>query len=71
MNPGAGSGQLWAGLFWIGLIGALAVLYVLPVLIAVLRRVEGLAMVVILNAFPVAWPAALIAACLLPRRDDR
>ena len=71
MNPGPGSGQPWAGVLWIGLIGALAVLYVLPVLIAVLRRVEGLAMVVILNAFPIAWPAALIAACVLPRRDDR
>lgn len=61
----------WAGLFWAGLTCALAVLYALPVIIAVLRRVEGVAMVVILNVVPVAWPAALAAACLMPRRDDR
>jgi hypothetical protein len=65
-----GSGP-WAGLFWIGLIAALAVLYALPAIIALLRRVEGMAMVVILNVFPVAWAAALVAACLMPRRDDR
>ncbi len=40
----------WA--FWIGLIGALAVLYVLPTLIGVLRHVESLALVVILNFVP-------------------
>ena len=61
----------WAGLFWIGLIAALVVLYALPVIIAVVRQTEDIAMVVILNVVPVAWPAALIAACLLPRRDDR
>ena len=71
MNPGAGSGGLLAGLFWIGLIGALALLYILPTLIAILRRAEGLAMVVILNTIPVAWPAALIAACMMPRSNDR
>jgi hypothetical protein len=61
----------WAGLFWIGLIPALVVLYAMPTIIAVIRRVEGVAMVVILNVVPVAWPAALVTACLLPRRDDR
>jgi hypothetical protein len=66
----AGAGP-WAGLFWIGLISALAVLYALPVIIAVVRRADSIAMVVILNVVPVAWPAALIAACLLPRRNDR
>src|ERR1700678_3169129 len=55
----------WA--FWIGLIGALAVLYVLPTLIGVLRHVESLALVVILKLFPIAWPAALMAACMMPR----
>ena len=49
----------WA--FWIRLTGALAVLYVLPTLIGVLRHVESLALVVILNLFPIAWPAALVA----------
>jgi hypothetical protein len=66
----AGAGP-WAGLFWIGLIIGLAVLYALPTIIAVLRRAEGIAMVVILNALPVAWPAALVAALMMPRRDDR
>jgi hypothetical protein len=36
-----GSGQ-WAGLFWIGLIAGLAVLYALPTIIALLRRAEGI-----------------------------
>jgi hypothetical protein len=65
-----GSGP-WAGLFWIGLIAGLAVLYALPTIIALLRRAEGIAMVIILNVVPVAWPAALVTACLMPRRDDR
>jgi hypothetical protein len=66
----AGTGP-WAGLFWIGLIATLAVLYALPTIIAIVRRAEGIAMVVILNVVPVAWPAALVAACMLPRREDR
>jgi hypothetical protein len=37
----------WA--FWIGLISALAVLYVLPTLVGALRHVESLAVIVILN----------------------
>ncbi len=51
------------------LIGALAVLYVLPTLIGVLRHVESLALVVILNLFPIAWPAALVAACMMPCKE--
>jgi hypothetical protein len=66
MNAGANS---WA--FWIRLIGALALLYILPTLIDILRRVDGLAVVVILNLFPIAWPAALMVACMMPRREDR
>jgi hypothetical protein len=46
-----------------------AVLYVLPTLIGVLRHVESLALVVILNLFPIAWPAALVAACMMPRKE--
>ena len=57
--------------FWIGLIGTLAVLYVLPTIIGVLRHVESLALVVILNLFPIAWPAALVVACMMPPKDDR
>ena len=51
------------------LIGALAVLYVLPTLIGVLRHVESLALVMILNLFPIAWPAALVAACMMPCKE--
>ncbi len=57
--------------FWTGLIGALAVRYILPTLIGILRRVGSLAVVVILNLFPIAWPAALVAACMMPGRQDR
>jgi len=46
-----------------------AVLYVLPTLIGVLRHVESLALVVILNLFPIAWPAALVAACMMPCKE--
>ena len=45
------------------------VLYVLPTLIGVLRHVESLALVVILNLFPIAWPAALVAACMMPCKE--
>lgn len=58
----------WA--FWIGLIAALAALYVLPTMIAVIRRVESIGLVVFLNCFPIAWPAALLMACMMPRRED-
>ena len=57
----------WA--FWIGLIGALAVLYVLPTLIGVLRPVQSLTLVVILNLFPIAWPAARVAAWMMPCKE--
>jgi hypothetical protein len=57
-------------LFWVALIGGLAIGYVLPVIIAVIRHVEDIALVVILNAIPIAWPAGLRLACTLPRRDD-
>jgi hypothetical protein len=58
-------------LFWIALIGGLAIGYALPVIIAIIRRVEGVTLVVIFNAFPIGWPAALLLACTLPRRDDQ
>ena len=54
--------------FWVLLLGTLAVGYVLPIVIAVLRRVEDIALVVIFNLIPMGWPAALLLACTLPRR---
>jgi hypothetical protein len=55
--------------FWLALIGALAALYVLPVIIGLVRHVECLALVVIFNCFPIAWPAALVTACMMPRKE--
>jgi Superinfection immunity protein len=58
-------------LFWIGLIFGLLALYVLPSVIAAIRKVEGLGWVIVINLVPtgIGWPAALIAALILPRRD--
>ena len=53
--------------FWIGLLAGLGVLSVLPAVIAVFRRVENIA---VLERLPVAWPAALVVACMMPGRDD-
>ena len=53
--------------FWIGLLAGLGALYVLPTMIAVIRHVENIALVVFLNCFPIAWPAALVVACMMPR----
>jgi len=54
--------------FWIGLLVGLAALYVLPTTIAVVRHVENIALVV-LNCFPIAWPAAPVVACMMPRKE--
>jgi hypothetical protein len=56
--------------FWIALITALAALYALPTVIGLIRHVENLALVVILNLFPVGWPAALVIACMMPPKND-
>jgi hypothetical protein len=56
-------------LFWTALLAALAALYVLTTTIAVIRQVENIALVVILNCFPIAWPAALVVACMMPREE--
>jgi len=58
-------------LFWTGLLAGLATLYVLPTMIAVIRQVEDIPLVVILNCFPIAWPAALLFACMTPRKEPR
>jgi len=57
--------------FWIGLLASLAAFYVLPTMIAVIRHVENIALVVFLNCFPIAWPAALVVACMMPRKEPR
>jgi hypothetical protein len=57
-------------LFWTGLLAALVAMHVLPTTIAVIRQVESKPLVVFLNCFPVAWPAALVAACMMPNKAD-
>ena len=57
--------------FWIVLILALLGLYVLPSVIAIIRGVEGLGWIIVINLLPtgVGWFAALIGALMLPRRQ--
>jgi hypothetical protein len=55
----------------VGLLAGLAALYVLPTMIAVIRHVESIGLVVFLNCLPIAWPAALVVACMMPGRDDQ
>lgn len=49
--------------------GGLALVYFLPIIIGIIRKVECLALVIILNMLPVGWPAAMILACFMPPRD--
>jgi hypothetical protein len=60
-------------IFWIGLILGLLALYVLPSVIAAIRNVEGLGWVIVINLVPtgIGWPAALIAALVLPSRETQ
>ena len=56
-------------LFWLAIIDGLAAVYILPTVIGIVRQVESLGLVIRLNAIPVAWPAALLLACLMPRKE--
>jgi hypothetical protein len=55
-----------SALFWV----VIAAVYALPTVIAVIRQAESITAVLILNLFPLAWPAALVMACMLPCRDN-
>ncbi|GLX02646.1 superinfection immunity protein [Microtetraspora sp. NBRC 16547] len=61
--------------FWSLLILVLVAVYLLPTLIGVLRGVESLGLLIALNLLGgltcIGWPAALIAACMLPKRVRR
>ena len=59
-------------LFWIALILALLGLYILPSVIAIIRGVEGVGWIIVINLLPtgVGWLAALIGALMLPRRQS-
>ena len=55
--------------FMLVVVGGQALAYFLPTIIGIARRVECIALVIILNTLPVAWAAAMIFACFLPTRD--
>jgi hypothetical protein len=55
--------------FWLAIIDGLAGVHILPSVIGIARQVEDLGLVVCLNTLPVGWPAALILACLMPRKE--
>ena len=57
--------------FWVGLITGLALLYILPTLIGIARKVEDLGLLIFINLLPtgVGWIAALVMAFMLPRRE--
>jgi hypothetical protein len=54
---------------WIEYVASFAALYVYPTAIAVVRHVENIKLVLILNCIPIAWPAALLLACMMPRKE--
>jgi hypothetical protein len=57
--------------FWIALILVLLGLYILPSVIAIIRGVDGVGWIIVINLLPtgVGWLAALIGALMLPRRQ--
>jgi hypothetical protein len=63
-----------SGAFWVALIALAAALYLLPTLIGLVRGVDGLALVFLVNLIGgtalIGWPAAMILA-FGPRRPDR
>jgi hypothetical protein len=50
-------------------VASLAALYVYPTAVAVVRQAGNIKLVLILNCIPIAWPAALLLACMMPRRE--
>jgi hypothetical protein len=56
---------------WIEYVASLAALYVYPTVVAVVRHVRNIKLVLILNCIPIAWPAALLLACTMPRKAPR
>jgi hypothetical protein len=57
--------------FWVGLIAGLVLLYILPTLIGISRKVEDLGLLIFVNLLPtgVGWLAAMVMAFMLPRRE--
>ena len=55
-------------LSWIEYVASLAALYASPAAIAVVRHAQSIGRVLILNCIPITWPAALVMACIMPRK---
>lgn len=55
---------------WIEYVASLAALYACPTAIAVVRHARNIKRVLILNCIPIAWPAALVMACMMARKAD-
>ena len=53
---------------WIEYLASLAALYVYLTAIAVVRHALNSKRVLILNCIPIARPAALVMACIMPRK---
>src|ERR1700691_5902043 len=60
-----------SGIFWVSLIAGLVLIYFLPTMIGVIRKVESLGLLIFLNVLPtgVGWFAAMVMAFMLPRRE--
>jgi hypothetical protein len=57
-------------LSWIEYVASLAALYASPTAVAVVRHARNINRVLILNCIPIVWPAALVMACIMPRKAD-
>jgi hypothetical protein len=58
-------------LFWLVIIDGLIAVYILPTVIGIARQIDGLGLVICLNVIPAGWPAALLLACIMPRKQIR
>lgn len=56
---------------WIEYVASLAALYVYPTAVAAVRHVRNIKLVLILNCIPITWPAALLLASMMPRKDNQ
>ena len=59
-----------AAVSWIEYLASLAALYVCPTAITVVRHARNIKRVLILNCIPIAWPVALVMACMMARKAD-
>jgi hypothetical protein len=60
-----------SSVLWVGLIAGLVLLYFLPTMIGIIRKVESLGLLIFLNVPPTGggWLAAMVMAFMLPHRE--